>query len=198
MSRPAFPPEYPAPDERTPLDLDAHRALIPDEAVLKGMYFNDLRKVMREAGHPSRNTQHYTLFKDYPQRDYFELLVEAAQTVYPDLPLARALREVGRSAYPTLASSTIGRVVFGVLGGNLQAIFRVAKKGYDVSMNLTEVKTLETSPHHAVVQLDRCFVFPHQYQVGVFEGALATAGRDGEVRPLPLSPTSVRLYIVWD
>ncbi|NRA36465.1 MAG: DUF2378 family protein [Polyangiaceae bacterium] len=53
----------------------------------------------------------YAPFVDYPQRDYCVGGVAAARALNPEVGSREALRQLGQLEFPTVAGSTLGRVM---------------------------------------------------------------------------------------
>jgi uncharacterized protein (TIGR02265 family) len=161
------------------------------------MFMNDLLAHVAQAGGAPITDKRYVIFKDYPMREYIELAPQAAARAFPSLPMREALRRIGRSAYPTLADTMIGRVIFGVLGKDLEAVMRVAARGYAVSQSHGVAEVLEVGPGRARVQLTNLYTFVDSFQVGVFEGAILACGRTGEVRARVESIATAEILATW-
>lgn len=171
------------PDFSSPLDVGAYLDAVPPNATVKGRFFQDLVELLQKSGESVGGcAKRYLPFYGYPMRDSLDLLLSAAKAVYGDLPLGEALRRIGRTAYPTFASTRIGAIIFGVFGRNLPAIVRLASKAYGVALSVGQVETLETSDEHARVHLKGLYIFLDTLQVGVFEGTVETTGRTPDVR----------------
>ena len=184
------------PDFRAPLDVSAHLDAVPTGATLKGMFFQDLADQLAAAGHDTSGRS-FSAFRDYPTRDYLTFLVEASKKLHPKVPLREGLRRLGRSAYPTFAETRIGKVVFGVVGGNLPAIMRLAGKAYRIADSVARADAVEVTDAHARMLLKSVYVFVDAYQVGVFEGAVLAARRVPEVAIRPVSLHEAELLVVW-
>jgi uncharacterized protein (TIGR02265 family) len=189
---------FTAPDFAGPLDVAAHLDACPADVGAKGMFFNDGIEHVVAQGKQPPSTRKYVAFKSYPNRELIQLLADCAQRAYPDVPLREGLRRLGRSAYPTLASSMVGRVVFGVLGKDIVSIFRIAAKGYEIALTAGKARVVEVDAHGARVRFDDIYNFLECYQVGVFEGAILTCDRRGEVKLKLDTPFSGELLATWD
>jgi len=191
-----FPAAFPPMDWDAALDVEKTIAGIPLDATTKGMFFNDCLNARKRGGLEPWD-KHYTLFKDYPQRDFCRLAADTAAALYPDLSLRRALRELGRTAYPTIANTHIGRMIFGVLGSDIRRIMRVARKGYGVSMSHISVQHIDDGANFAHTRLTNIFIFPTAYQPGVFDGAIEAVGQTGETRARVVGAHTVEFYARW-
>ncbi len=185
------------PDMNAPLDVGAYLAACPADAKIKGMFVNDLLAHVAQAGGAPITNKRYVIFKDYPMREYIELAPQAAERAYPTLSMREGLRRIGRSAYPTLADTMIGKVIFGVLGKDLEAVMRLSTRGYAVSQSPGAAEVLEVVPGRARVRLTNLSAFVDSFQLGVFEGAILACGRTGEVRARVESIATAEILATW-
>jgi uncharacterized protein (TIGR02265 family) len=192
-----FPKGFGPPDDETPLTDDP--TSIPAGATVKGFFFQRAIEELDKRGKTYDGPRRYTVFKDYPLGDYRELLLTAATQLYPSMKPRGALRRLGRLAYPTLAQTMIGRVIFGVLGNDLSSVMKAAAKGYKVSIHPGSATVIDVGDRHAHVRLEEIHVFVDCYQVGVFEGAIEACGRRGEVAVGPArDASSIELFCAWE
>lgn len=191
-----FPASFVPTDWQKPLDVDAVLAAIPPDATTKGMFFNDCLKLRTHAGLSPLDNR-YTIFKDYPQREFVSLAAKCAAEIYPEMSLREALRQLGHTAYPTMVSTHIGRILFGFLGNDVRRAMKMAGKGYSVSMSHVAVTHINDGEDFAHIRLTDIFIFPDCYQVGVSEGAVEAMGRRGETRVRKVAPHSYEFYIRW-
>src|SRR5689334_16994743 len=95
-------------------ELEAWIGETPPEATVKGMYVETLLTMLRRRGAPSPTDKRYFAFKDYPLRELMRLMVDAIGVLYPELSPREGMIALGRLAFPTLTSTTIGKVIFSV------------------------------------------------------------------------------------
>jgi uncharacterized protein (TIGR02265 family) len=189
--------EFAVPDWDAVLDPEEYARAVPAHATVKGMF---MQKILDEAGHrgvalPDHGP--YRAFKDYPLQKLLDLEVDVAPRLFPDVSLREGLRRLGWTAYPTLLDSVIGRIIFGVLGRDLPAIFRTTAKGYKVSLNIGSADVIEVGDNHAVIRLREMYNFADAYQVGVFEGVFRYYDRPGEVRLRRVTAFDIDILAVW-
>jgi uncharacterized protein (TIGR02265 family) len=186
------------PDWQAPLDADAQIARSPEEGAIKGLYFQDILGTAASV-HAKLEAprSRYLPFIDYPIREYMALLVSAAKAVHPREPLRNGLRRLGRTAYPTLAGTRLGRAIFGIAGRDFGTILALASRAYGISVKPGEVSLVERTGTRGVVQLRDLWSFPDTYQVGVFEGALIAVGLRGEVKVRVRSACDVDFEVTW-
>lgn len=189
--------EFELPDMSRPLDVAAVIAACPQEARAKGMFIAEVIEQVTRHGVTPPTTRRYHVFTDYPLRDFVEVAPACAALIYPDVPLREALRRLGRSAYPTVANTRIGRVAFGMFKDNVRGLLRLSTKGYGLSLSVGRAEAIEVSDDYAVVRLTDIYNYIDSYHVGVHEGILSACRVDGEVRIKARSDTSADLLLSW-
>jgi uncharacterized protein (TIGR02265 family) len=170
------------------VDVDASIAMLPKDAAVKGIYFNDVMRRANTAIAPNElfaaasvTQRRYLPFLDYPYPDWMRIAVVATRALSPNVTLAAGLRELGRHAYDAFLGTQVGRVLFGVLNLDASAILRAGPRAYRVVVNFGEISV--------DVVNDRCFryrfrefpAFLETYQVGVLEGVLTQCHVSGRV-----------------
>jgi uncharacterized protein (TIGR02265 family) len=181
------------PDWSAPLDVEPYLRGVPAQGTVKGVFF---RTVM-EAARMRAGRDRYLVFQDYPMRDYLELLIEASRVRHGALPLREALRRFGAIGYTALESTTVGKIIFSVAGGQFARALRIAPKAYGISLQPGTVRVHERGERRVVVEIRGLWVFPDAYQVGLFEGAMRIFGESGTVLVRTLSPCDVDLEVTW-
>lgn len=180
------------------LDADEYLQTTPSHITVKGMFIQSLVDAVTSAGMSLEGRSRYSAFKDYPLTELMEVEVAAAGRLFPEVPLRRALRRFGWSAFPTLMSSMIGRVIFAPVGNNLRAAIKLAARGYRVSISHAKVSVEDHDDAQSVyVRLGDVFNFADSYQVGVFEGAVRHYGREPSVTIRRRSRADVDLLVRW-
>src|SRR5262249_27059000 len=118
--------EFHDPPWDAPLDVEAAIAAIPYDAKIKGLFIVPMLAEARKRGLALKWARdRYQPFFDYPLDEYARLLVEIAQGLFPDLPLRKGLRKIGRAAQKVLVDTIIGRVVWASvesLGDGLESV----------------------------------------------------------------------------
>lgn len=185
-----------APDFSAPVDLAAHRALVQPGATVKGMQLAALLERCEEAGKPIEGKR-YIAFLDYPGEELLELLVEAAARCHPTVPLREGLRRLGHSAYPVLKNTSVGRVVFGLVGDDPVALAKLVTKGYALSNSSGTARALEATNEYAILRLEGMYSFIDAWHVGIIEGAAHSMGRTPELLLKLRSPTSADFFVRW-
>jgi len=169
--------------DRERREIDSRIEATPTHAKVKGMYIDSFMRTLDQYGVPRPNTQRYFTFKDYPMREFMHLMVDACPKLHPDCSFKEALKRQGRLVYPTLMSSTVGKVIFAIAGRSWEAALPLASRGYEVSLNPGSATLLDLKPGSAVVALRDVYNFADSFQVGVMEGAMELFHIDGTVVP---------------
>ena len=192
------------PDFTGDVDLDAHLALLPEDARVKGLFFQGALERLQQArsdadpfARAGVPRQVYRAFHDYSYSDYLRLMVAIAELQYPNLPRGKGLREIGRSAYGILADSHIGRVIFGALGNDFGRIAAVGTKGWKLALNFGTVTFQSTGPNSGLYVLRDMPTFIETLQVGVVEGAVAAVGAQGRVRVHLRDLANGEIEVTW-
>jgi uncharacterized protein (TIGR02265 family) len=170
------PGDFVAPDWSAPLDVAAYLDSTPRSARIKGMFPQAVADAARGRGLslPSARDR-YLPFADVPVTEFATLLVEAAQSFFPDSPLRGALRELGRSAFPVLIQTMVGKVVLST-AADMPSALHAAAKAYVVALPTCRVEVLELDQKRAVMSLRNIYYFLDSHHVGVFEGLARSVG----------------------
>lgn len=166
---------YTAPRFDTDIDTEVYLGRVPPDAYCKGMFFHDVLDAVRSVDPDAARRlarRRYLHFKDYPLREHMELTDEAVRLLYPGLPTREAMRRLGWLAYPTFVESMIGRVVFGVLGKDLDRIFEVGPKSFDVSLTRGRAVATRLGHGHWQYAFRDIYGYLDAYYVGVVEGPI--------------------------
>jgi uncharacterized protein (TIGR02265 family) len=162
----------------------------PKGARIKGMFPAAVCDGARARGVPLPSArERYLPFADVPVTEFAMMLVEAAQGFFPNLPLRSGLRELGRSAYPVLIQSMVGKVVLST-AADMPSAISAGVKAYAVALPQSNVEIVELSKQRAVITLRHVYYFLDSHHVGCFEGL---------ARPLGLRLTTrVRMRTKFD
>ncbi len=168
-------PGFVTPRFDTDLDTGAYLERVPPDAYCKGMFFHDvLAQVRRVDPDAARGLarRRYIPFKDYPLREHMEITEAAVRLLYPGVPTREGMRRLGWLAYPAFVESMIGRVVFGVLGKDLDRIFQVGPKSFEVSLTRGQAVAERLGDRHWRYDFTDVFGYLDAYYVGVVEGPI--------------------------
>jgi uncharacterized protein (TIGR02265 family) len=162
-------------------DLEDWISEVPKGATVKGMYLSSMMASLDRGGYARPTKDKFVPFKDYPLTAYMRLMLDASALAWPNLPPREGLRSLGQGAYPTLAESMVGRVIFSVAGRSWKAALPLTEKAYGVSLSPGSAKLAHLTDHSAVLELRDIWNFADSYQVGVMEGAMVAFGVEGTV-----------------
>ncbi len=189
-------PIFAEPDWNAPLDVDARIEAVPEDAVVRGMFIQDLVDIARNAGQPD-DSKRYIAFKTYPVREYVRLIAETAARLAPNAPLREACRRLGRTVYPTFEKTMVGSAIFAFAGRRFDRVAHLAAKAYGVALNPSNVSTTTLAPGHIRAELRSIYALPECFQVGVWEGAMEVCGVEGLVDVAIHSDCDVDFDVHW-
>jgi uncharacterized protein (TIGR02265 family) len=181
---------------KQPFDVEGHLALVPANATIKGMFWNDLYKVALGVGvrlPPGR----YAAFNDYPLVDYMREVANLARAIDPSESILEGMRHVGGRAFVTLTQSLTGRVLFAMAGRDLPAALGLVSEAYKRCLSPGSASLVDLAPGRAVIELRDIWTYPIAYQVGVFEKAIDHYGHIGTVQLRSLSPCDADFLLQW-
>ncbi|MEW5849349.1 MAG: DUF2378 family protein [Myxococcota bacterium] len=184
-------------DWSAPLDINAALTVVPPDVTVRGMFPQGVVDECVKAGRPLPGGRRYVGFKGYPVTEFMELCVEASALLFPTAPPRERLRRLGQLAYPTLLQSMVGKAIFGMVGGKLEAVMKLASKGYEVSLSRGTATAVEVQDGSARLHFRDIYNFLDTYQVGVVEGAMSACGRTGEVFYRSISPSEGEMLAQW-
>lgn len=180
-------------------ELEAWITETPAHATLKGMFVESFLKSLDRTGHQRPTSARYISFKDYPLREVMRIMLDSVKTAWPQVPPREGLRLLGQAVYPTLADSTVGKVLFSVAGRSFKTALTLTGKAYGVSLNPGSANVTELTDKSAIVQLRDVWNFTDSYQVGVMEGAMEAYGVTGTVTPhITARRCDVDLHLAWE
>lgn len=185
---------YAPPDLTRPLDVETWLASIPTTATCKGLVGESVLDAV--PGSKITNVK-FTQFRDYPLRDVASLMIDAARVLRPDAPLREGLALVGQALFPKFVSTLLGRVMYGVFGGKVSSILRMANKSYQQTQNTGRVETIVVSATSVRMHFTNCWTFLDSYHVGVLQGTLAACKIDGIVHVKMDSDIDGTLLVEW-
>ena len=196
---PSQPPEgFSIPDFAAPLDVAAHLAMVPATATVKGTIAQSTVDALVAAGKP-KPAKSYAPFRDYPTKELIELNIESVRVLFPDAPLREGLRQLGRNLFPTFTQTLIGKVMYGVFGGNIASILKLANKSYEMTQNTGKVKTQVLAERVVQLNFASSYTFLSSFHYGVLEGTLEACKAGGAVYFKPgASPNDGDFYVAWE
>jgi uncharacterized protein (TIGR02265 family) len=169
----------------------------PAKNTVKGMYVQGVLDALDSRGVKRPPHDRIQPFKDYPLREYMEMLIDSAVTLYPSSTVAVGLRRLGQLAIPTFATSIVGRVIMGTVGRSWELALKCVSRGYEVSLKPGKATVAEMTHSRALLQLRDIWNFGDSYQVGVVEGLMDWCGIDGKITTKVISRSSIDFEIEW-
>jgi uncharacterized protein (TIGR02265 family) len=189
--------DFVEPSWHAPLDVAKALAAIPEAATIPGMFLEPAAREGRSQGKPLPSArERYVPFRFYSLREHAQLLVEASAASFPQLPLRKALRKLGRAGPNAFLASTLGRVSMGAAHGTFDFIARLAKS-YPINLPGTQVDAQELDAHNAIVSFRNLTYFADCHHVGVFEGVLRYAGVQGTIKIRALAEQDIDFWCSW-
>jgi uncharacterized protein (TIGR02265 family) len=149
-------------------------------------------EVMRELG-----SRRYIAFKDYPLREHMALSSRLVPRLFPQHSSREGMRRLGWLVYPLFKESLIGRVVFGVLGHDLDRVMRVGPRSFELSLTRGRASAERLGEGHYRYAFEEIYGFLDSYYVGVLEGVFRDHGVPCEIRLALSSPSDGVMDIRW-
>ncbi len=170
--------------------FDVERAVAgtPDSARTKGMFFRPLRAELGadfdalapKLVAPPRSGR-YLPFIDYCSRDHVRLIDAVARKRFPQLSPREAHRRLGAESFDEFARSTIGRVTFGLLRGDVLTTLMRFGDGYALLVKGTrEVRCLERGESAVEIVFGYTLALP-EYVLGILEAIVRTREREPRI-----------------
>lgn len=182
-------------DWQEPFDLEAALASVPEDATVRGMFFQFLEgRLLRVNGKPLGDYEHGA-FQPYPAREYVRMIHTTARTLFPELPVREALRRVGHFLYDDFERTMVGKAIFAVAGRDFSRLCALAHKAYAVSYAPCELRAEVVSRGRATVVMAPVHILPDTFQVGAWEGAARFCGLSPTVRVHRVRPGFVELEL---
>jgi uncharacterized protein (TIGR02265 family) len=194
---PEPPPGFAVPSFTAPLDLEAHLALVPAHATVKGTIAQATVDALVSAGKPAP-AEKFTPFRDYPMRSLIELNYRSAQTIYPDVPVREGLRRLGKVVFPAFTQTLLGKVMYGVFGNNVASIFKIANKSYDMTQNVGRCRTEVVGGNAVRISFVDTYTFLSSYHFGIIEGTLEACRVTGAVWLHERTASEGDFHIAWE
>lgn len=171
-------------------ELKARIAFTPEHATVRGMFLSEVNRAV-----PVMRQRHgrYIPFKNYPMREYQELLLEAAQEKFRRDSPANALLQLGLDVYPLFAGSVIGTAIFSVANYDFQRVAELSPKAYATSLEPGRVEVTHSAPGEVHCKLRDVWPFPDIFHAGIWLGAMRVCKVHGAVKVTRLSLCDVDL-----
>jgi uncharacterized protein (TIGR02265 family) len=185
------------PDWYAPIDFSKRLAAIPASARVRGMFLQLLMQSLSSQVVAQLPDRHYVAFKNYPMREYVELLALSCAQGQSRLTAAARVRKLGRAVYPNYANTITGTAIFAVAGRNFRRVIELCPAAYRIACEGCEVTVRSISDEHAVIELRNLWNLPDLHQVGIFEGAMQVCGAQGVIRVQTLGFGDADFDIGW-
>lgn len=172
----------------------------PAEGRVKGWLMQSIVDNAKRHGVELLTPRRYLGFKDYPVREYLEVLAQAAVRVRPGRPSLETLRLLGQGVFPSFAESLFGKVILVGLGkghDGARTGLRMVTQVYKMTSNHAVARFSEISDNEALIELSNVWSFPDSYHVGIFEGAARGFGGSVKVEIRGRSLSEAALQFVW-
>lgn len=180
-----------------PFDLQRYRSIVPEDAKVKTIFARDVVNQLQRRDKTIQPPKDLITGKDCSLRAYMTLLHDASKVLYPDQPPRIAMRQLGRSVFPTFVESLVGRVILGVMGEDVVGIIKLSNKAASATISTGEVAIVMAARGEAILHFRNIYL-SDTYQVGVMEGMLdATRRRNVKVRLNSYSIDDVYMQLTW-
>lgn len=187
---------YVDPDWSQPIDFEERLAAIPREAVVRGMFLQLLVDSIDPEQLAKLPKRRYLAFKNYPVREYVELLLTVSQCRRSKSP-ADCVRRLGWRVYPSYSKTISGTAIFAVAGRDFRRVIELSPAAYKVGMSPGSVQIRSLDAQHARVELRQIYNLPDLHQVGIWEGAMQTCGVEGRIQTEIIDYGAVNFEVSW-
>jgi hypothetical protein len=134
-------------------------------------------------------------FDDVPWHDYFRVMLAAAEQLAGPERLCAGQRELGRSVYPRLIDTEIGRLM---LGRQMAEAIRQAGDVWAQFNTVGRVRVEAESEREAYLHFeDYPAALTETVSVGIFEGLFRHHHADGEIALARISATHTIVRLRW-
>ena len=201
------PYNFRTPDFHGDVDAKAHLDATPDDAVVKGLFFDTMLKML--ASLPAELQEEvrrevpvmrprYLPFLDYPLREHMELSFAVVPRLFPDVPTRQAFRQMGWNAFPDFAGTMLGRVIYGNLGTeDLVRVFEAGPRGIAQAIKPGFAEVSAISDDHVRMEYYDIYGILDPYYIGVAEGTVRHYGKEPTVKIHTIDIANAVLDIRW-
>ena len=155
-------------DWNAPMDPEAYLAITPPGLGVRGMFFQDLYKLLGESP-PTR----IIAFKSYPLEDWMRLMLRAAQKLYPDQSLREGLRRLGYKGFESFARSSLGKVYF-AFSRDFASAARSVSRAFELVQSYGKFTTTMLDERNVVISMREVWDFCDSNYVGILEATGVT------------------------
>ena len=170
----------------------------PSTHTVRGMYVGGIVQAIASMGFEPTKVERIHAFKEYSVREYMELLLDSAISIYPGGGVHEGLRRLGGMAIPTFAKSMAGGVIMATAGRSWDLSLSLVSRGYELSLKPGKCTVVENANGRALIQLREVWNFCESYQIGVMEGLMQSCKLEGTVKPTLITPCDADLEIRWE
>src|SRR5690349_5120996 len=121
------------PDWSQVIDFSARVAAVPESASVRGMFMQFLLAAAPSGVAERYASRRYVAFKNYPMREYVEILGHVCEASLQLQP-AECLRRLGWTMYPKYANTITGTAIFAVAGKNFARVIELAPTAYRITL----------------------------------------------------------------
>ena len=171
-------------DWSQPVDFRARIAAVPADAQVRGMFMQVLLDALSPDVRNKLGPRRYVAFKNYPMREYVELLAFAAEQARGQKP-AEHVRRLGRLIYPRYVKTVSGSAIFALAGRDYGCVIEAAPVAYRIALEPASIVIRHVEPGHARVELRHVYNLPELHHVGIWEGAMTVCGVTGAIIESP-------------
>ena len=187
---------FDVPDWSQPVDFEARLAVVPPDAVIRGMFLQVLLDAFSQELKAKIRARRYVAFKNYPMREYVELLALSAENNRAQRP-AEHMRRLGRLIYPNYVKTLSGSAIFAVAGRDYGRVIEASPTAYKVGLAPASITIKRLESNHAQVELRNVFNLPDFHQVGIWEGAMKVCGVSGAIKTRVIDFGATDFDIRW-
>lgn len=138
----------------------------------------------------------YVAFKNYPMREYVEVLAFASERARGQKP-AEHVRRLGRAIYPNYVKTVSGSAIFALAGHDYGRVIDASPVAYRIALSSASIVVRRSEPNHALVELRQIYNLPDLHQVGIWEGAMKVCGVTGSIKTHVIDFGAVDFEIHW-
>lgn len=186
------------------VDIDAHLALLPADASVRGFFFRDaLERGQRAApnvdfaARAGVAPRRYLPFISYAYADYLRLVDVIARAAHPTLSQGEALRRFAWTTYDLFLGTQVGAAIFGMFNRDIESVLMNGARGYSVAINFGKITAQKLGENHVCTSFRDCPILLDTIQVGVLEGAVKHYGVEATVEAEVMSLADADLHVRW-
>ncbi|MDB4986145.1 MAG: hypothetical protein JWN04_1323 [Myxococcaceae bacterium] len=179
------------------IDFEARLGATPAKVQVRGMFLQLLVQSLAPELAARHETRRYVAFKNYPMREYIELLALGCASSSARKPPAERVRELGFMVYPNYAATMTGMAIFAVAGHDFRRVLELCPAAYRIATEDATVTIRSIEDGHALIELRNLWNLPDLHQVGIFEGAMKVCRAVGKVGVRAYTFGDADLEISW-